>query len=91
MGEINVLGPGSPPRRNAQGPTESQVGFRPESAQLTGEGIAAVVKQATYLGSKTQLLVETETGETLKIWTRENARPGESLHFHVKPEGLILL
>jgi len=54
------------------------------------------VKRATYLGSKTELLVETAAvttapGEILKLWTGSLVPPGETLRFRVAPEKLILL
>jgi len=91
MGEINVLAPDSPLAGMLNGPTNRKLGFRPESAHLASDGIAAVVKRVTYLGSKTELLVETATGEMLKLWTRETVPPGETLRFQVAPESLILL
>jgi hypothetical protein len=66
-------------------------GFRPESAQLAGDGVVAVVKHATYLGSKVELQVETPTGEILKLWTREMMPQGEILHFQVATGRLIVL
>ena len=91
MGEINVLAPDSPLAAMLGGAPHRKLGFRPESAHLSDEGIAAVVKQATYLGSKTELLVETATGESLKLWTSSLVPPGEILHFQVAAESLILL
>jgi iron(III) transport system ATP-binding protein len=91
MGEINLFAAASPLAGMLKGPPDRKLGFRPESATLTGDGIAATVKQVTYLGSKTELLVETTTEETLKLWTRQPASPGEAVHFRVNPEGLILL
>jgi iron(III) transport system ATP-binding protein len=91
MGEINVLAPDSPLAGMLGAPLNRKFGFRPESARLTGEGISAVVKSATYLGSKTELLVETSTGETLKLWTGSLVPPGETLHFQVNPASLIPL
>jgi ABC-type Fe3+/spermidine/putrescine transport system ATPase subunit len=91
MGEINVLAPDSPLAGMLNGPPNRKLGFRPESARLAGDGIAAVVKRATYLGSKTELLVETATGESLKLWTGSFVPPGGTLHFQVAPESLILL
>ena len=91
MGEINVLPPDSPLAGVLGGPPHRKVGFRPESAVLAGDGVAAVVKSATYLGSKAELLVETTAvatapGETLKLWTGSLVPPGEALHFRVAPE-----
>jgi ABC-type Fe3+/spermidine/putrescine transport system ATPase subunit len=91
MGEINVLAPDSPLAAMFKGPPNRKLGFRPESAQLTGDGVAAVVKRATYLGSKTELQVETAAGESLKLWTNSVVPPGETLRFFVAPEKLIFL
>src|SRR5476649_969713 len=43
MGEINVLAPDSPLAGMLNGPPHRKVGFRPESAHLVNDGIAAVV------------------------------------------------
>jgi len=74
MGEINVVAPDSPLAVLLDGPPSRKLGFRPESILLANDGIAAVVKHATYLGSKTELQVETLTGETLKLWTKSVQR-----------------
>lgn len=91
MGEINVLAPDSPLAGMLHGPSNRKIGFRPEAVHLTGDGIAATVKHATYLGSKVELLVETATGKTLKLWTQKMVPPGETLRFQVAPSSLILL
>ncbi len=91
MGEINVLAPESPLIAMLNGAPNRKLAFRLESARLAGEGIAAVVKRATYLGSKTELVVETATGETLKLWTNATVAPGETVRFSVPPEKLIPL
>jgi len=91
MGELNVLAPGSPLAATLNGPPNRKLGFRPESARLAANGIPAVVKHATYLGSKTELRVETATGEALKLWTGSIVQPGETLRFQVAPDKLILL
>jgi len=91
MGEINVLAPDTPLAANLRAPAGRRFGFRPEAAQLSSDGVAAVVRHAIYLGSKTELLVETATGETLKLWTREMLTPGQGLHFQVAPGSLISL
>ncbi len=91
MGEINLVAAESPLAAALRGPAHKKIGFRPESAQLDGDGIAATVKSATYLGSKTELVVEVATGETLKLWTTAAAAPGETVHFTVPPEKLIAL
>ncbi len=91
MGEINVVAPGTPLAAMLGGPANRKLGFRPESAALAGDGIAAVVKHATYLGSKTELLVETALGEKLKLWTGAPAATGETVHFRVAPEHVMPL
>jgi len=91
MGEINVLPAGTPLAASLNAPAGRKFGFRPESALLSGDGVSAVVKHVTYLGSKTELNVETATGELLKLWTRKIVAPGETIRFQVAPESLILL
>ena len=91
MGEINIVAADSPLARALQGPVGRKLGFRPESAQFASNGIAAKVKSATYLGSKTELLAETATGESLRLWTPSAITPGETIRFTVSPEKLIPL
>ena len=91
MGEINIVTADSPLARALQGPAGRKLGFRPESAQLASDGIVAIVKSATYLGSKTELLAETATGESLRLWTHSAVAPGETIRFTVAPEKLISL
>ncbi|HEX4139875.1 MAG TPA: ABC transporter ATP-binding protein [Candidatus Methylacidiphilales bacterium] len=91
MGELNVVAAESPLAAALRGPERRRIGFRPESARLDGDGIAATVRHATYLGSKTELLVAVATGETLKLWTAGMAAAGETVRFSVPTEKLILL
>ena len=91
MGEINIVAADSPLARALQGPVGRKLGFRPESAQFASNGIAAKVKSATYLGSKTELLAETATGESLRLWTPSAIAPGETIRFTVSLEKLIPL
>jgi ABC-type Fe3+/spermidine/putrescine transport system ATPase subunit len=91
MGEINVLAPESPLIAALRGPLNRKLGFRPESAQLGSEGISAVVQHATYLGSKTELLVEVAGGEKLKLWTQTLVPSGGTIRFSVPSEKLISL
>jgi len=86
-----VVAPDSPLAVLLDGPPSRKLGFRPESILLANDGIAAVVKHATYLGSKTELQVETLTGETLKLWTKTPVPPGDTVHFQVRPKSVILL
>jgi ABC-type Fe3+/spermidine/putrescine transport system ATPase subunit len=89
MGEINVLEPDSPLLAQLGSTPGRSCAFRPESAQLTSDGIAATVKSSTYLGSKTELVVETATGEALKLWTHSTVPEGESIRFRVDPANLM--
>jgi ABC-type Fe3+/spermidine/putrescine transport system ATPase subunit len=91
MGEINLVAAESPLAAALQGPAKRKIGFRPESARIGADGIAATVKHTTYLGSKTELLVEVATGETLKLWTTQAVAPGEIARFTVPAEKLIIL
>jgi ABC-type Fe3+/spermidine/putrescine transport system ATPase subunit len=91
MGEINLVTAKSPLAAALQGMPGRRIGFRPESARLGSEGVAATVKHATYLGSKTELLVEVATGETIKLWTTTSVAPGETVRFTVAREKLIVL
>jgi iron(III) transport system ATP-binding protein len=91
MGEINILPPGDPLAQALGAPADRKIGFRPETAQLGPEGIAAVVKRAVYLGSKAELQVETVAGRAIKLWTRTIMPIGRTIHFQVAPESLILL
>jgi iron(III) transport system ATP-binding protein len=88
MGEINIVAPESALAAAWKVAPNCKFAFRPESARL-GEGVSATVKLATYLGSKTELLVETATGESLKLWTTLPATAGETVRFTVPPEKLI--
>ena len=90
LGEINVVAPGSALARTLNAPADRKAAFRPEAAELVSEGIAAVVKQAVYLGSKAELTVETAEGEQVKLWTRKLVPPSETVHFRVDREALIL-
>jgi ABC-type Fe3+/spermidine/putrescine transport system ATPase subunit len=91
MGEINLVAAESPLAAALGDPAGKKVGFRPESAQLGRDGIAATVKHVAYLGSKTELLVETATGEAFKLWTISPAAPGETIRFTVPREKLMAL
>jgi ABC-type Fe3+/spermidine/putrescine transport system ATPase subunit len=90
MGEINVLNAGSPLAAALNAGADRKVAFRPESAWIGGEGVTATVKHATYLGSKTELLVEA-SGETVKLWTSMTVQPGETVRFSVPAEKVIEL
>jgi iron(III) transport system ATP-binding protein len=64
------------------------VGFRPEHVQVVDldhshGGITAKVKLQTYLGSKNELLLETENNEQLKAWTGGYYQEGMHVKFAV--------
>jgi ABC-type Fe3+/spermidine/putrescine transport system ATPase subunit len=90
MGEINLLPPGSPWRGRLGVEENGTVGFRPESARLSASGSRAVVRGCRFLGSKTEIEVTTENGESpLKLWSTAPVAPGNAIHFHVSPGDLI--
>jgi hypothetical protein len=80
-----VVEPGSPLSAALGERTGRRVAFRPEAARISGEGISATVREVTYLGSKTELLVEAE-GQALKIWTASPAAIGDVIRFDVPGE-----
>jgi ABC-type Fe3+/spermidine/putrescine transport system ATPase subunit len=93
MGELNVAEPGGALARALDAPADRKAAFRPEAAELIASGdgaIVATVKRAIYLGSKSELEVELPSGEHLKIWTTRIVPPGETIHFRVNREALIL-
>ncbi|MCS7062800.1 MAG: ABC transporter ATP-binding protein [Methylacidiphilales bacterium] len=70
-----------------------QVGFRPEDVVVVDVdhahgGIAARVKRRTYLGSKNELLLETEERETVKAWTSRYFEEGAAVRFSVPEDRL---
>jgi ABC-type Fe3+/spermidine/putrescine transport system ATPase subunit len=90
MGEINILPPGSSLRRDLHAPARAKtVAFRPEAAEIGSEGVAAVVRQSRYLGSKTELEVVMADGQIIKLWTRGKSAVGETIRFRVSPEDLL--
>jgi ABC-type Fe3+/spermidine/putrescine transport system ATPase subunit len=95
MGEINIVPPGSPLRRDlnaAPGAGSTHMGsvaFRPEAAEIGTEGVPAVVQRCRYLGSKTELEVTTDDGAPFKLWTRAPVAPGETIRFRVASSDLI--
>jgi ABC-type Fe3+/spermidine/putrescine transport system ATPase subunit len=82
LGELNVAEPGSPLSAALQAGPEKRVAFRPEAARLGGEGIAATVREVTYLGSKSELRVEAQ-GQLLKLWTQAPFSVGDVIYFDV--------
>jgi ABC-type Fe3+/spermidine/putrescine transport system ATPase subunit len=91
MGEINIVAAESLLSAALAGEPGHKIGFRPEAAEITGDGIPATVKSATYLGEKTELLLQTATGELVKLWARGDASPGDAIRFHVPRESVIIL
>ena len=89
MGEINILPPGTPLRKTLGVDGSDTIAFRPEAAWIGREGTAAVVRRAVYLGSKTELEVQTVDGQMLKLWTRLAVSAGETIHFQIAMADLI--
>ena len=92
MGEINILAPGSAIAATFQAPADRPTAFRPEAAVLSStEGIEATVVGAVYLGSRTELRVETASGENLRLWTRGAHAAGDKVRFLLRKEDLTVL
>jgi iron(III) transport system ATP-binding protein len=92
LGEINILAADSPLAAALSAPAGRKAAFRPEAAQVSNsDGFEGIVRRCIYLGSRTELHVETPAGEELKLWSRQNFSPGETLRFQLSPEDLILL
>jgi len=91
MGEINVFPGESALARLLHAPAGRKFGFRPASAYLSDSGVEAVVRRTVYLGTKVELVLETVTGDNLKLWTRKSVAEGEHLRFWVDPTDLIPL
>jgi ABC-type Fe3+/spermidine/putrescine transport system ATPase subunit len=90
MGELNVV-PGDHPLVAGSGLGAAKIGFRPEAVRLGESGVAAVVKEVVFLGSKTESKVEMTGGVHVKIWSRERRAPGETVRLSVTPEDFIAL
>jgi iron(III) transport system ATP-binding protein len=89
-GEIN-LAPAGSSLRHALGISSQTgaVGFRPEAAVISDEGIEAVVKSCRYLGSKIELEIELADRQRIKLWTRAKAEPGSAIRFRVAVEDVL--
>jgi ABC-type Fe3+/spermidine/putrescine transport system ATPase subunit len=90
MGETNWLAPGSPLAAQFHAPPDRPACFRPEAAALATDGIPATVMRAVYLGNRTELQVETNTGEKLTLLSRDHVAVGDTVRFHLRKEDLII-
>jgi ABC-type Fe3+/spermidine/putrescine transport system ATPase subunit len=90
MGETNWLAPGSPLAAQFHAPPDRPSCFRPEAASLCADGIPVTVTRTIYLGNRTELQVETGTGEKLKLLSQENFAVGATIKFHLRQEDLII-
>jgi ABC-type Fe3+/spermidine/putrescine transport system ATPase subunit len=90
MGEINLLVPGGALATALGAAPGQKVGFRPGAATISdGGGWEGTVTSSRYVGSRTELRVETMEKETLQLWSQRNYAPGEKLRFQVPPESLV--
>ncbi len=88
IGEMNLFSSSTVLGRMLGASDGDQIGFRPEDVQVidldhSHGGITAKVKLQTYLGSKNELLLETEKGEQLKAWTGGYYQEGMQVKFVV--------
>jgi ABC-type Fe3+/spermidine/putrescine transport system ATPase subunit len=90
MGETNWLAPGSPLAAQFDVPPDRPACFRPEVAALSTDGIPATVMRTIYLGNRTELQVETDAGEKLKLLSRNSVALGDTVRFHLRKEDLII-
>ena len=92
LGEVNLL-PASGPLAAALGAGNAsgtgQVGFRPERAVLAPGGIPARVESAVYFGSRSQVTLRAEGGETFRLTAADAPAPGSAVAFAVAPEHVL--
>ncbi|MCA9835736.1 MAG: ABC transporter ATP-binding protein [Trueperaceae bacterium] len=75
-------------------PGKVTVMVRPEAVMLASEGLKAQVLSASYLGSITDFLFQTELGEVMASIPGEGKMPlskGDETHLRFKPAGIHLL
>lgn len=89
IGEINLFPPGHPLTAKLGAKPDHQCGFRPEHVSITPEGIPAKILFSSYLGSKNELLLETEDRQTIKAWVSDYFKEGDRIAFGVDPKHLL--
>jgi ABC-type Fe3+/spermidine/putrescine transport system ATPase subunit len=89
IGEINLFGATSPLAAQL-GANGKKIGFRPEQVKLANEGIAAKVVDNSFLGSASELLLETANGEKIKCHSSQPAANGDLVHFDVERGNLLI-
>jgi len=89
IGEINMLPPTSPVARALKGPENRVIGFRPEHVVRSESGLPATVTHSSYLGSKNQVTLRTDSDEEIKAWLSDYLEEGASVRFTVQPEHLL--
>lgn len=91
IGECNLFDGDSPVGQALGGKAGQQIGFRPEKARQcsNGSGISGKVTYSLYLGSKNQVVVQTEQGQEIRAWLTSYHEEGEMLSLEVKQEDLL--
>ncbi|MEM6821694.1 MAG: ABC transporter ATP-binding protein [Verrucomicrobiota bacterium] len=91
IGECNIFEGDSPLGKQFGGKAGETLGFRPEKVNLesNGSGIAGKVTYSMYLGSKNQVLIDTEDGQEIKAWLNTYFKEGESIRFTVDSRDLL--
>ncbi len=93
IGEMNILPYHSPFAVRLRTLSEHQtLGFRPENVLVNrdGNGFLAQVVRSTYLGSKNELILKTESGEEIKAWTSDYFAEGTRVYFGVPDSKLMI-
>lgn len=88
IGEINFVTADSTLRKNFPGKDDT-CAFRPENVRIAANGIPATVRLASYLGSQNELLLETDSGQTIKARINDFIPEGTALHFQVDEQHLL--
>jgi ABC-type Fe3+/spermidine/putrescine transport system ATPase subunit len=88
IGEMNFFPSQSPVGQRLGAPEGGRIGFRPGDVEVfpledANTGIPVRLKFQTYLGSKNELVLETESGEQFKAWTGGYYQEGMALKFYV--------
>ncbi|MEO0454450.1 MAG: ABC transporter ATP-binding protein [Verrucomicrobiota bacterium] len=86
IGELNQIQPDSPLGQFFQAKPGSTLAFRPEHVYLDEKGFAATVIKSSYLGSKNEVVLQTEDQKQIKAWLPEYHEPGTAVQLNVHPD-----
>lgn len=89
IGEINMLNGDSEIIQQLGGTKSGKVGFRPEHVRASDSGIPAKVIHSSYLGSKNEVSLKSESGTEIKAWLNSYHEVGDNVKFTVDKEFLL--